>query len=53
MFMFNRISAWLYDTTFEWIIRYIVVVYTVEIMIIAVLCTYGIMCEKGFRACGY
>ncbi len=49
----KRIKAKSYDNTIEWVIRHIVFVYTVEIISIVLLLTYGIISENGFMASGY
>ena len=43
----------LFENTIEWILMHIVIVYTVEIMLIIVLFVSGIVCENGFKVCGY
>ena len=53
LLLWKKISEWLYDNTVERIAGDIIIVYTVEIIIIAVLCIYGIASENGFRAFGY
>ena len=53
LLMYSSIIKELYENTIEWILKYIVNVYLVEIMLIMVLFVSGIVCENGFGVCGY
>ena len=47
------LTATLYDALIELILKHILVVYAIELLLIAALFVYGVTHENGFRACGY
>ena len=49
----TSLTETLYDTFIEWILKHILVVYVIELLLIAALLVYGTMHENGFRAFGY
>ena len=49
----THLTATLYDAFIEWILKHILVVYAIELLLIAALFVYGAIHENGFRACGY
>ena len=53
LLMCSDIIPELYESTIEWILKHIVIVYAIEIILIMVLFVSGIVCENGFGVCGY